>query len=42
MENNLKKNTYVCVCVCVYNHFAVHLKLINTVSQLYFNLKEKK
>ena len=37
-----KTQTHVCVCVCVciwLNHFAVHLKLIHTVSQVYFNVK---
>ena len=29
----------VCVCVCVCYHFAIHLKLTQHCSQLYFNKK---
>ena len=48
MEKNLKKNTYVGVCVYIYiyvstynNHFAGHLKLTQHCKALYFNLKIK-
>ena len=40
METSLKKNIYVCVCVCVYMHNRITLlytgKEYNSVNQLYF------
>ena len=45
MEKNMKKNTYICVCVCVTELLCYTAEIkCNTVSQLYFNnflLKKK-
>ena len=46
MENNMKKNMYVCIYIYIYiyklNQFAVCLKLMQPLNQQFFNNKKSK